>query len=55
MEKTALTIDGVKTAKVDQRKGEAVITYDSAKTTPDAIARVITQKTGFKAEAGPQR
>ena len=50
MEKTALKIVGVKAAKVDQRKGEAIITYDSSKTTPAVIARVITEKTGFASE-----
>lgn len=54
MEKTALKIDGVKTAKVDQRKGEAVLTYDPSKTTPEVIAREITAKTGFAAVVEPK-
>jgi len=51
VEKTALKIDGVKTAKVDSRKGTAEIAYDAAKTNPDSIAKTITDKSGFKAEA----
>ena len=47
---TVKKIDGVKRAKVSQPKGTAEITYDPAKTTPEAIARVINEKTNFKAE-----
>ena len=43
------------TAKVDQRKGEAVINYDAAKTSPEAIARTITKETGFVCEVAPKR
>jgi copper chaperone CopZ len=50
VEKEARKIDGVKVAKVSQSKGEAEITYDRAKTSPEAIAKRITQKTGFKTE-----
>lgn len=49
--KTAKRIEGVTAAKVSQPKGTAEITYDPAKTTPDAIAKIITDKTGFTAEA----
>ena len=38
VEKEARKIDGVKAAKVSQPKGEAEITYDPAKTSPEAIA-----------------
>ena len=57
VEKEAKNIPGVKTAKVDQPKGEAEITYDPAKTSPEAIAKTINQKTGFKAELpkGPEK
>jgi len=51
VEKEARKIDGVKAAKVSQPKGEAEITYDPAKTSPEAIAKRISDKTGFKAEA----
>jgi copper chaperone CopZ len=50
VEKEALKIDGVKSAKVSQPKGTAEITFDAAKTNPEAIAKWITGKAGFKAE-----
>ena len=50
VEKDARTIDGVKKATVSQPKGEAEIVYDPAKTSPEAIAKRINEKTGFKAE-----
>jgi copper chaperone CopZ len=46
----ARSVDGVKQVKVSYEKGNAELTYDPAKTTPDAIAKVITEKSGFKAE-----
>src|SRR5260370_1991937 len=48
--KEAKKIDGVKSAKVSQPKGQAEITYDPAKTSPEAIAKWITDKSGFKTE-----
>ncbi|SRR5712692_9665848 len=45
----ARTIDGVKDATASYEKGTAEITYDPAKTNPDAIAKVVTEKSGFKA------
>jgi len=51
VEKAAKKIDGVKAAKVSQQKGAAEITYDPVKTNPDAIAKVLTDKTPFRAEA----
>jgi copper chaperone CopZ len=50
VEQTALKLDGVKTAKVSQPKGTAEITFDASKTNPVAIAKYISDKTGFKAE-----
>ena len=50
VEQTALKLDGVKAAKVDQPKGIAEITYDASKTNPAAIAKYISDKSGFKAE-----
>ena len=50
VEKEAKRIDGVKVVKVSQPKGEAEITYDPAKTSPEAIAKRISDKTGFKAK-----
>ena len=46
----AKRIDGVKDVTVSYNKTAADVTYDPAKTTPAAIAKVITDKTGFKAE-----
>lgn len=51
VEKEARKIDGVKAAKVSQPKGTAEITYDPAKTSPEVIAKTISDKTGFKTEA----
>jgi copper chaperone CopZ len=45
----AKSVDGVKDCKADYKKGTAEVLYDSSKTTAEAIARVITEKTGFKA------
>lgn len=46
----AKQIDGVKDAKASYAKGTAEVTYDPAKTGPDAIAKTIAQKTGYKTE-----
>ena len=46
----AKQVDGVNDAKASYAKGTAEIAYDSAKTSPDAIARAITQKTGYRTE-----
>lgn len=54
VEKIAQNIAGVKVAKVSQPKGTAEITYDRAKTTPEAIAKLIKDKSGFKAEVMPK-
>lgn len=51
VEKEARKIGGVTAAKVSQPKGTAEIAYDPAKTTPETIAKTITQKTGFKVSA----
>lgn len=51
VEKTAKKIDGVSAVKASQPKGTAEITYDPAKTSPEAIAKFITERTAFKAEA----
>ena len=50
VEKEALKIDGVKAAKVSPPKGLAEVTFDASKTNSEAIAKSITDKTGFKAE-----
>lgn len=46
----AKQIDGVKDAKASYAKGTAEVTYDPAKTEPDAIAKTIAEKTGYKTE-----
>ena len=50
VEKTAKKLDGVIAATANQPKGTAEIIYDPAKTTPEAIARAVQKKTGFKVE-----
>ncbi|HUE85161.1 MAG TPA: heavy-metal-associated domain-containing protein [Vicinamibacterales bacterium] len=50
VQKEAMKIAGVTVATVSQPKGTAEITFDASKTSPAAIAKVITDKTGFKAE-----
>jgi copper chaperone CopZ len=48
VEKEAMKINGVKAAKVDQPKGTAQVTFDARKTSPGAIAKAITDRTGFQ-------
>jgi periplasmic mercuric ion binding protein len=49
----ARSVDGVTEAKASYAKANAEVTYDPAKTTPEAIAKAITDKSGFKAELVP--
>jgi copper chaperone CopZ len=51
VENAAKKIDGVIAAKASQPSASAEITYDPAKTNPEAIARGISANTPFKAEA----
>lgn len=46
----AKRIDGVKSVSASYRTGSAEVTYDPAKTSPDAIAKAVSEKSGFKAE-----
>lgn len=46
----ARSVDGVTDVKVSYAKGNAEVTFEPSKTSPAAIARVITDKSGFKAE-----
>jgi Cu+-exporting ATPase len=46
----ARSADGVTDVKVSHAKSNAEVTFDPSKTTPGAIAKVITDKSGFKAE-----
>ncbi len=51
MKLAAKTVNGVKDCKANYKTGTAEVTYDPTKTTPEAIATVISEKTGFKATA----
>ena len=44
----AKRVDGVKSCKADRKAGNAKVTYDASKTTPEAIAKMISDRTGFK-------
>lgn len=55
VERAAKELAGVIAATADQPKGTAEISYDAAKTSPEAIARFLTRKSGFKAELPKQR
>ena len=47
----AKRVEGVTDVAVSYNKATAQVTYDPAKTTPEAIAKAIREKTGYKAEA----
>lgn len=51
----AKKVAGVDEVKVSTGDGTAEVTYDPAKTSPEAIASVITENTGFKTEAVENR
>jgi copper chaperone CopZ len=46
----ARSVEGVTEVKVSYAKGNAEVTFNPSKTTPTAIAKVVTEKSGFKAE-----
>ena len=46
----ARRVEGVTSVKVSYAKGNAEVTFDPSKTTADAIAKAVTEKSGFKAE-----
>jgi len=46
----ARSVEGVKDVKASYAKKNAEVIYDPSKTSPNAIAKVITDKSGFKAE-----
>lgn len=54
MKLAAKTVDAVKDCKANHKTGTAEVTYDPSRTTPEAIAKVISERTGFKATA-PQK
>lgn len=47
----ATKVDGVFEANVSLADASAEVTYNPAKTTPEKIAKAITENSGFKAEA----
>lgn len=51
MKLAAKSVNGVKDCRADYKTGTAEVTYDPSKTSPEAIAKVISEKTGFKATA----
>lgn len=49
VEKSLLKVDGVTTAKVDYKTGEAQVQFDSKKTTPEKIVAAFNQaNSGFR-------
>jgi copper chaperone len=49
--RAAKQVDGVKDVTASAAKGTADVTYDASKTNPEAIAKAITENSGFKASA----
>ncbi len=51
VEKSLLKLDGITTAKVDYKTGEAQVEFDSKKTTPEKIVAAFNQvNSGFRVE-----
>jgi len=44
----AKSVNGVKECKADYKKGTAEVTFVRSKTTPESIAKAISDKTGYK-------
>lgn len=42
-------VPGVRSASASFERGEAVVEYDPAQTAPEALARAVTEKTGYEA------
>ena len=53
--RAAKHIAGVKACKADRKAGTAEVTYDPSKTTPETIAKVISDNTGFKTTVPKKR
>lgn len=51
----AKKVDGVTEVVVSHKTGRADVTYDPAKTTPSAIAKAITDGSGFKADVDSEK
>jgi len=49
VEAALVKVDGYKSMKADVTKQEAVVTFDPAKTSPQALAKSITDNTDFEA------
>ena len=49
MEAALVKVDGYKSMKADVPKQQVVVTFDAAKTNPQALAKSITDNTSFKA------
>lgn len=47
----ATSVEGVKGGRVDYEMGTAEVTFDASKTNPKAIAKAISEKSGFKTTA----
>ena len=50
MKIAAQKVDGVTAVTASYKTGTADVTYNPAKTSPDAIAKVVSERSGFKAE-----
>lgn len=55
MSQAAKSVDGVKECKADYKKGTAAVTFLPSKTTPEIIAKVIAEKTGYKVSVPKKR
>jgi copper chaperone CopZ len=55
VEKEAKKIEGVVAALVDQPKGQARITYESAKVSEDVIVKRLRDKTQFEIQAPSEK
>lgn len=55
MTRAAKRIDGVKACKADRKARSAEVTYDPSKTTPETIAKMISDRTGFKTTVPKKR
>ena len=51
----AKKVDGVREVAVSHETGKAEVAYEPSKTTPSAIAKAITDGSGFKAEVESEK
>ncbi len=49
MEKALVKVDGYKSMVADVKKQQVTVTYDAKKTSPELLAKAITDNTDFKA------